>query len=322
MSGSLFEKVFVDVNGTRQGLFLRTMHPGNPVLLHLHGGLPESFLSERTRDPLEEVFTVVWWEQRGAGLSYSPRIPPETMTLEQFIEDTLVVANYLRRRFDQDRIHLLGHSGGTFLGIQAAARAPELFHSYIGVAQMVDQLRSERLAWEFMMKRYTQKGDRRMVRRLQAAEVTLKGGVPRSYLAVRDRAIHALGIGTTREMRSVITGVVVPSLTSRQYSWSEKLGMWRGKMRAGVSPLWSEMLSSNVAVTVPSLEIPAYFLHGRHDYTCSYQLARSYAETLRAPAKGFYTFEDSAHSPNLEEPDRARRILAEDVLGGETGLAD
>jgi pimeloyl-ACP methyl ester carboxylesterase len=322
MSTGLSEKVFLEVNGARQGILLRTVNPGTPVLLHLHGGLPESFLTERRPSPLEELFTVAWWEQRGAGLSYSPAISPQTITAEQLIADTLVVARHLVARFGQDRIHLLGHSGGSFVGIQAAARAPELFRSYIGVAQMVDQLRSERLAWEYMTERFRERGDRRMVRRLEAAEVTLDGGVPSRYLAVRDRAMHALGVGTTRRMRSVITGLVLPSLRARQYSWPEKARLWRGKMRAGVSPLWQEMTSSRIPEMVPSLAIPAYFLHGRHDYTCSYDLARSFARTFRAPARGFYTFESSAHSPVLEEPARARRILLEDVLRGETRLAD
>ncbi len=93
-------------------------------------------------------------------------------------------------------------------------------------------------------------------------------------------------------------------------------------MRSGVSPLWGEMTSTDIAAIVPSLKVPTYFLHGRHDYTCSYELAKSYAAALRAPVKGFYTFENSAHTPTLEEPQRARRILAEDVLRGQNRLAD
>ena len=65
------------------------------------------------------------------------------MTLEQLISDTLAVTNYLRERFGQEKIYLMGHSGGTFIGIQAAARAPELYYAYIGEAQMSYQLESK-----------------------------------------------------------------------------------------------------------------------------------------------------------------------------------
>ena len=137
-----------------KGMFIQSTDAARPVLLLLHGGLPEFFLTERYPTGLENDFTVVWWEQRGAGLSYSRRIPPETMTPEQFIADTLSVTNYLRDRFSKQKIYLMAHSGGTFIGLQAAARAPDAYYAYIGVAQVVHQLRSERLAYEYMLERF------------------------------------------------------------------------------------------------------------------------------------------------------------------------
>ena len=73
--------------------------------------------------------------------------------MEQCIADTLAVTDYLRGRFGQDRIYLMAHSGGTFIGLQAVARSPESYRAYIGQAQMVDQLESERLAYEYMLER-------------------------------------------------------------------------------------------------------------------------------------------------------------------------
>jgi pimeloyl-ACP methyl ester carboxylesterase len=320
--GSLSEKVFLDVNGTRQGMFLQSRDTARPVLLVVHGGMPEYFLTERYPTGLEELFTVAWWEQRGAGLSYDPGIPRETMTSEQFVTDTLTVTDYLRDRFGAERIYLMAHSGGTFFGLQAAARAPERYHAYIGVAQIVDQRRSEALAYEYMLRRFQELGDDRMVRRLSAAPVTVAGGVPRAYLRVRDAAMHRLGVGTTRDMHSVLPGIFWSSLRSPQYTPAEKVRMWRGKLSSGVSALWDEALATDLGATVTEVGLPLYFLHGIHDHTCSYPLARQFFEQVRAPAKGCYTFGESAHSPFLEEPERTRRILREDVLGGTTGLAD
>jgi pimeloyl-ACP methyl ester carboxylesterase len=115
----------------------------NPVLLFLHGGtaMPEYFLARKYPTGLEQDFTVCWWDRRGAGLSYSANLPPETMTLEQSIADTIEVTNYLRKRFHKDKIYLMAHSGGSLIGIQAAARAwaipPTLW------VQMSYQLKSE-----------------------------------------------------------------------------------------------------------------------------------------------------------------------------------
>ena len=320
--GGVSEKCFLDVNGTRQGMFLQGRNPRNPVLLYLHGGLPESFLQERRPTPLEDHFTVAWWEQRGAGLSYSSSLARSAMTMEQFIDDTLSVSQYLRTRFATDRIYLMAHSGGSFIGIQAAARHPELYAGYIGMAQMVDQRRSERLAYEYMVTEFERRHDHRMLKRLAAAPVSEAHGTPKRYLAVRDKAMHRLGVGTTHDMRSVITGVFLPSLASPRYSWAEKVRLWSGKKASGVSTLWEDMLSTDLAEQVPSLDVPTYFLHGVFDRTCSYDLARSYLQRLRAPVKGFYSFEHSAHSPIFEEPERAGSILREDVLKAVARLAD
>ena len=322
LAGSISEKVFVNINGVEQGMFIMSKDATHPVLLYLHGGMPDYFLTQQYPTGLEDYFTVVWWEQRGSGLSYSTDIPPETMTLEQMISDTLAVTNYLRNRFGQEKIYLMGHSGGTFIGIQAAARAPELYYAYIGVAQMSYQLKSERLAYEYMLQQFRENGNTEMVRKLEEAPVTMTDGIPDAYLAVRDGAMHSLGIGTTHDMNSVITGIFLPSLTSRDYTLIEKVNMWRGKSQSGVSPFWDEMIATDLSIQVPALDIPVYFFEGIYDYTCSYTEAKSYFEILRAPLKGFYTFEQSAHSPLFEEPEKMLRILLEDVLAGANSLAD
>jgi pimeloyl-ACP methyl ester carboxylesterase len=322
LPGSISEKSFININGVRQGMFSRGKNVTNPVLLYLHGGLPEYFLTECYPISLEEDFTVIWWEQRGAGLSYSPSIPRDTITVEQLISDTLSLTNYLQHRFGKEKIYLMAHSGGSFFGLQAAARTPNLYYAYVGIAQMVHQLESERLAYEYMLERFRQAGDSRMVRKLEAAPVSLTGGTPDAYLALRDRAMHSLGIGTTHDIKSVVRGIILPSLKSPQYTLAEKINMWRGKFSAGVSPLWKEMLTTNLAQNLTELALPIYFLHGVYDYTCAYPLAKRYSEQLKAPLKGFYTFERSAHSPIFEEPEKAGRILRDDVLAGVNNLAD
>ena len=319
---SIDDKVFVDVNGARQGMVIRGRDVRNPVLLWLHGGIPDTFLTRRHPTGLEDLFTVVWWEQRGSGISFSARITPKSLTLDLLVADTLAVTDDLRERFGQDRVYLLGHSGGSFIGIHAAARSPERYHAYIGVAQMSAQLRSEKLAYDYMLEQFRARRDAAMVRRLEAAPVTLAGGTPPAYLALRDVAMHQLGIGTTHEMRSIVTGLILPSLAYPGYTPREKVNLWRAKRRAGVSALWADMLATDLAERVPELAVPVYFLHGVHDYTCSYPLARAYLAGLRAPLKGFYSFQDSAHSPMFEEPARTVRICRQDVLRGRAELAD
>ena len=321
LKGSISEKIRVEINGVEQGMFIKGKDASKPVLLYLHGGMPDYFLTERNPTGLDEDFVVVWWEQRGSGLSYSPDMAPESLTAEQLVADTLALTDYLRERFGQDRIYLMGHSGGTFIGIQAAARAPEKYRAYIGVAQMSYQLRSEQLAREYMLEQFTANGNAGMTRKLEAAPVGDSLPLPDAYSSVRDVAMHDLGIGTTHDMRSIVTGLLLESFRSPEYTLGEKIGMWRGKIFSG-SRLWNVELATDLTKKVTRLEIPVYFLHGTYDYTVSYPLAKAYYEQLDAPLKGFYTFTKSAHSPLFEEPKRMREILQADVLTGTTGLAD
>jgi pimeloyl-ACP methyl ester carboxylesterase len=322
LAGSIAEKVFVDINGVEQGMFIMSKDTTHPVLLYLHGGMPDYFLTQKYPTGLEDYFTVAWWEQRGSGLSYHPDISPASVTAEQLISDTLAVTNYLRNRFSKEKIYLMGHSGGTFIGIQTAAQAPELYYAYIGVAQMSNQLKSERLAYEYMLQQFKESRNTKMVRKLEEAPVTMTDGTPDAYLALRDPAMHSLGIGTTHDMNSVITGVFLPSLTSREYTLGEKFNMWRGKANSGVALLWDDFLATDLSKEVTELSIPVYFFEGIYDYTCSYTLAKEYFDQLKAPIKGLYTFEQSAHSPMFEEPEKMGHILQEDVLAGVNNLAD
>jgi pimeloyl-ACP methyl ester carboxylesterase len=320
--GSISEKVFVNINGVRQGMFIKSKNAANPVLLYLHGGMPDYFLTEKYPTGLENYFTMVWWEQRGSGLSYSKAIPPETMTPEKMISDTRELTNYLRKRFGKEKIYLMGHSGGTYVGIQTASLYPELYYAYLGVAQISNQLRSEKLAYDFMLGQFRDKGDLRMVKKLEASPVTLTDGTSPAYTAIRDIAMHSLGIGTTHDMKSVITGIFFPSLKCPEYTLLEKINMWVGKSRAGISIVWANIMDTDLSEKVTELEIPAYFFEGIYDYTCSYAEAKLYFEKLKAPIKGFYIFEHSAHSPFFEEPDKMQKILKEDVLRGINNLAD
>src|SRR5512146_3503158 len=204
LPNSLSEKIRLDINGVEQAMFIKSKDISHPVLLYLHGGMPDYFLTKRYPTGLEDIFTVVWWEQRGSGMSYSPDIPRESLTVDQMISDTVVLTNYLRSRFHKDKIYLMGHSGGTFIGIQAAAQHPELYYAYIGVQQMTNQLKSKKLAYDYMLEQFKANGNTKWVQKLEAAPVTTTS-IPQAYLSLRDPAMHPLGIGTTHDMNSIVT---------------------------------------------------------------------------------------------------------------------
>jgi pimeloyl-ACP methyl ester carboxylesterase len=315
LTNSISEKIWVDINGVRQGMFIESQNAASPVLLMVHGGpgMPDHFLTKRYPTGLDRLFMVVWWEQRGTGLSYSVDIPPKTMTVDQFVSDILAVTNYLRSRFAKEKIYLMGHSWGSFIGIQAAARAPELYYAYIGMAQMSYQLESERLAYEFMLERFKQKGDMKMVRKLEEAPVTLRDGTRAEYLALRDTAMHSLGIGTTHDMKSVISGIFIPSWLTRDSERKSTCGA------EGHSPAnLASGTSCYVPISLPRCQRSSFrSIFSTVDTTTR---VLQFGEAVLPEARR--AVEGGAHSPVLEEAEKAQSILRQDVLAGSTALAD
>ena len=326
LPSSISEKIHVNINGVEQGMFIKGKDINNPVLLFVHGGpgMPEYWLIQKKSTRLEDIFTVVWWEQRGAGLSYNPDIPSESMSADQFVSDTLEVTIYLRKRFGKEKIYLMAHSWGSYIGIQAAARSPELYYAYIGMGQISYQIKSEQLAYDYALEQYKKNGNTDMVQKLEAAPPTMTVPLPAKYELLRDEYMHDIGIGTTRDMKSVITGIFLPSWQFREYTLGEKVNLWRGKLfsRSSNFNLWDKMQATDLTQKVTEMEVPVYFFHGAYDYTCAYPLAKDYFEKLKTPIKGFYTFEQSAHTPLIEEPEKMMKTLQEDVLAGTNNLAD
>lgn len=327
LAGSISEKNYINIGGLKQGMFIKGKNIKNPVLLFLHGGpgLPELFLDENYPTGLEDCFTVCYWEQRGGGLSYSADISAEAITTELLISDTIEVTNYLRERFNQEKVYLLGHSWGSFLGMQTAAQAPELYAAYIGVAQISCMLNSEKLAYSHMLEKYTAMGNMKMVKKLKRYAVLDSDTAARSFFmsALRDKAMHELGIGTMHNMKSVITGVFLPIMQSRAYTIGEKITIWRAKaFLRNDTILLDQLFSTDLTNKIPRLEIPVYFFSGVYDYTVNYSLSKTCLDQLQSPVKAHYTFRQSAHSPMFEETDRFMQIMVGDVLNNTTLLAD
>lgn len=325
--GSISEKVFINIGGVKQGMFIRGRNIDNPVLLFLHGGpgMPTFFLAEKYPTGLENNFTVCYWEQRGAGLSYNPEDPAEDITIEQIISDAIEVTNYLRQRFGKEKIFLMGHSWGSLAGIRIAVKAPELFSAYIGVSQIVKQKESEMLAYTYMKGQYEAAGNRNMAEKLNSFPVSESDEAMIQYFKspLRDKAMHDLGVGTMHNMKSVFKGIFLPVMMCRAYTFKEKINIWRAKLYLrSKTGLIDELFQANLDTEISDLDIPTYFISGIYDFTVNHELSKTLLEHLQAPVKGFYTFTQSAHCPMHEEPERFLRIMCEDVLNRTSTLAD
>lgn len=307
IQGSISEKLFIEVNGINQGMFIRGENPGNPVILYLHGGpgtplLPFiSYLEKNER--LEKYFTVCYWDQRGSGMTYTSSTDPLTMTLEQMIEDTRKVTEYLKSRFGQDKIYLMGHSWGSYLGVKVIEKYPEDYLAYIGVGQLSNQKESERLAYDYMLQYAKKSSDKTVVEKLSKIDPHTESFPDNDYLIkVRTTIINKYGIGMLHE--GVTTGKMIKCLTLfKGYSVPEKINFLRGA-DFSMDHLFQKVMHDNLFESSSVFEVPFYILQGEYDYQVSHTLAKKYLDTIKAPKKAFFTFTNSAHSPNMEEPEK------------------
>lgn len=315
----IHEKIFINIGNTRSGMFIIGEDINNPVLLFLHGGpgMPTLFLEKQYPTGLVQHFTVCYWEQTGGGISFDPEILPEEMSVDRIVKDAIEVTKYLMERFGKGKIYLMGHSWGSMIGVLTAEKAPELYEAYIGVAQITNQSESEKLAFKYMLKKYNEAGNKAMISKFESYNLENgKAEMIRFFKSpLRDKTMHELGIGTTHGMKSVITGVFIPFMTSKHYTMSERINLWRAKMfLLNKTKLIEELFDHDLPAEILKLPIPVYFLSGIHDFTVNYELSREYLRKIDAPVKGFYSFDASAHSPMHEEPMRFINIMRDDVI--------
>lgn len=324
---SLAEKIFVDIGGVNQGMIIRSKNLDNPILLYIHGGpcFPNYFLIDKYKPGLEDIFTVCYWEQRGGGLSYNSEIPISSLNLEQLASDANELAKYLAKRFGKQKIYIMAHSGGTSFAIKAVQKAPELYYAYIAMAQITNQIESERIAYKFMLDTYSNQGSRDVVDKLKKYDVLETDSAVYDFFqsSLRDQLMHELHIGTMRNMNSIFRDVFLPVWTCNAYTIKEKMNIWISKFSfVRKSGLNKEILNTNFSKKYPEIKVPIYFISGKYDYTVNIDLSRNYYQSIQAPIKGFYTFQKSAHSPLYEESEKLKHIIINDVLKLKNDLAD
>ena len=297
----------VELNGYPQWLLIRGQDVSRPLLLYLHGGPGESnmWTAHYAMKELEKYFVCVNWDQRGAGRSFRPGPPPESMTIDQFVQDTIALIDLLRARFGQQKILLLGHSWGSVLAMKVAAARPDLLYAVIGMGQMVDGKRGEDLSYRYVLERAHAEHNRKVIRVLEllgGSDTFGKDGkfVQRRWLMHYGGFLHAIG---TRGFLSIL-------LNAPEYSIGDCISnLSMRDMKFSCRWLGDEIMGVNLLQEIPELSVPVVFFAGSYDYTTPFVLVEQFYASLKAPSKKLIWFEHSAHNPDIEEPDRFQREL-------------
>jgi len=308
----------VPVNDTQQWVLIRSEDLANPIVLFVHGGPGTSQLTlmRKTTRPLEKHFTVVNWDQRRAGKSFAAGGDGERMNIGQFVDDVIDLSSYLAKRFQKDKILLVGHSWGTVIGMLAASRRPDLFSAYVGIGQLSRVAESELISYDWTLEQAQKAGDRSSVEKLtKIGPPPYTGSNWRSKFLTERRILGHYG-GEYHGSKIGAFGVVLENLFfSREYTVVDRINFFRGIL-GSLEALFQELYLGNVDLflQVPEVKIPVYFCLGRHDHEVPSVLSAKYFEALKALRKQLVWFESSSHMPNTEEKHKFNAFMTDTVL--------
>ncbi|MGG4511548.1 alpha/beta hydrolase [Heyndrickxia sporothermodurans] len=299
------------IGGVEQWVLIRGQDRRKPILLWVHGGPGAAqigFISQYTSE-YEKDFLVVNWDQRGAGLSYSKKITEESMTLERMLNDLIELVRILCARFQQDKVYILGHSWGTVLSYLAIKRYPELFHGYISVSQIVNWKQNEHVSYKRILKKAKEVGNEKAYRQL------IKIGPPSwnkaNFESIYNYWLQKFGGGVIHK-GSFMKLFLSPLFIRSEYHFLDIIKWLRGQLFSK-SLLKDEAEAIDLYQSGLSIQVPIAFCAGRHDYTCPGELAEVFFHKLQAPVKKWIWFEQSAHTPMIEEAESFQRFVLDTV---------
>lgn len=313
--GSIAVIETVNINGLDQRMIIRGRDTSKPVLLYLHGGpgSPEFPFVRQFDSGLEDLFVVCYWDQRGAGLSYYKDIPPETMTLSQFVDDAGEVSKYLIRKFNREKIYLLGHSWGTLLGSFTINKYPDYYYAFISIGQVAQQERSEIISYNFVLSRARELKDRKAIKKIEKIGPPPYSNPDKGLDNMMKERKYVTRYGGAVKNGNFYAEAVKALFNCREYSVRDKINYIKG-MKFTLNYFWETVMKSDLFSDIPSQKIPVYIMQGTNDYQTAYSVAKEYFDSLKAPVKQFFPFENSAHSPIFEEPEKFEEILKEILI--------
>ncbi len=303
---SVAERGFVTLGGMAQWVEIHGADRAHPVLIALHGGpgSPETALFRHFNRDLERVFTVVYWDQRGTGRTYTRRTTAASMTVDRFAADLDELVDHVRATLGKEKVLLLGHSWGSALGTLYAAKHPHKVAAYVGTGQFGDLAASEAAGYAFVFAEAKRRGNAKAV-----AELTRLGPppyTPRQTMVQRRWLARFVGMFGRVPFWKMLRIMLLGPGTS-------PFGI--PKVFAGIffslRTMEDQVNAINLERDVPELKMPVWFLSGRNDHQVSAAVAERYFDKLIAPKKTLVWFENSGHFAPFEEPEKFNATMAQ-----------
>ena len=307
------------IGGIDQWIEVRGQNLKNPILLFIHGGPGIAFipLAGAFDGSWEKYFTVVQWDQRGAGktnASNNEDLQRKTMNVPQMEEDTLDVVNYLRHRFKRKKIFVLGHSWGSVLGLWLAHEHPDLIYAYVGTGQVINMAQNDEVAYQDALQQARNRHNEQAVKDLEsiapypAADTDLgKAEIARQWEG------ELLGPPASAASFTNTTRILTDLVSAPEYSLADDYGFIRG-MSLSLNTFFPQMAKVDLSQLGFDFREPIFFFEGRHDPYRRPSLIWEYTQTIKAPQKEFIWFDNSGHFPFFDEKQKFADELVKEVL--------
>jgi pimeloyl-ACP methyl ester carboxylesterase len=281
--------MYVNIGGLPQWIQIRGEDRRNPILLFVHGGPALSMIpfTYRTMRPWEAHYTIVSWDQRGAGRTYfrNGGADQTATNMYQIIDDGIEVADFARTSLHQDKVILLGESWGSAISLEMARRRPDLFYAFVGTGQAVDLRRAEVLTYGMLLQQLRTEHDEKATTQL------LRLGPP-PYSDPSRRAFERIeGAHPSEPEGSMGTDFLFAPGYSLHESYQLLAEATQHRAR-----LLAEAMEYNAESRGSRFEVPVFFFQGSNDTAAPTQLAAEYLNTIRAPSKALVVIPGGGHN--------------------------
>jgi pimeloyl-ACP methyl ester carboxylesterase len=309
----------VRIGGIDQWIEVRGQNVNNPILLFIHGGPGIAFtpLAGAWQASWERNFTVVQWDQRGAGKTYASNdkeLQRITMNVHQMEQDTLDVVNYLRNRFKREKILVLGHSWGSVLGLWLAHEHPELIYAYVGVGQVINTEQNEEVGYKDALQEALKRHNEQAVKNLESIAPYPPPNLDFGKMSIlRDWERDLLGPPPSAPVFTDTKKILSSVVSAPEYSLADDYG-WIHSPQFSINILLPEMMTIDLSKLGIDFRAPVFLFEGRHDPYCPPSLIWDYYESIKAPHKEFIWFDNSGHFPFFEEQQKFANELVRRVL--------
>jgi pimeloyl-ACP methyl ester carboxylesterase len=309
-SARIDQATFVPIGGIEQWISIRGDDRANPVLLVVHGGPGEvQWPQAEVYQPWEKAFTLVQWDQRGAGHTFG-RLGTKTpdVTLDRISRDGVELAEYLCRNLGKKKIIVLGHSWRSIVATRMVQMRPSLFAAYVGTGQVTTWAAMVNTQYDLVLAKARTNGDQTAIKQIEADRPDPANA--RQYFNFSSKyQVRSLWPQSDQAWLKHLRSQL-PDLQARDPEQSKYLE--EGMMFQGEHVL-SDQLATNLPKTACDINIAYFVIQGQDDIVTPTPAVVEYFKCVKAPKKELILIANAGHFAFMSASDKFLEALTSKV---------